>query len=320
MKKFKFFFSFIVLFGGIQAQTPVEKMGQLQVINTQLSDQNGKPVVLGGVSFGWSNWHGRFYTEDAVKWLKKDWNVNVVRAAMGVEPEDGFLKNPGENLKKVEAVIKGAIDAGIYVIIDWHAHDIHTDAAKFFFAHMSKLYGHYPNIIYEIFNEPDKETWPEVKKYAEEVIAVIRQNDPVNIILVGNPEWDQRVDLVQADPIQNQTNIMYTMHFYSGTHRQFLRDRVDAALAAGIPIFISESGVSEASGDGKPDYQEMEIYLEWMKKNKLSWVAWSISDKKEICSMLLPSASSNGNWKTSQLNESGKRIREYLKQFNASIN
>ncbi|WP_379963056.1 cellulase family glycosylhydrolase [Epilithonimonas sp. UC225_85] len=305
---------FIFSFGF--AQSPVKEMGQLQVIGTQLSDQKGMPVRLIGTSFGWNNWHSRFYTKGTVKWLKNDWNVNVVRAALGIDPEGAYLQDPEKNYKNIETVVDAAIKEGIYVIIDWHAHKIHTDEASEFFDKISKKYGKYPNVIYEIFNEPEQQSWGEVKEYAEQMIKTIRKNDPDNLILVGCPEWDQRLDLVQKDPIKNVSNVMYTMHFYAGTHKSELRDRADVAMDAGIPVFISESAGMEASGDGKFDYSEWQKYFDWMEKRKLSWITWSISDKKETCSMLLPTASSTGNWKQSDLNESGIKTREYLKQFN----
>ncbi|WP_419869677.1 cellulase family glycosylhydrolase [Chryseobacterium sp. CT-SW4] len=316
MKISKFIFVFFICWlSAIKAQTAVKDMGNLQVAGTQLSDQKGRPVRLVGTSFGWSNWHSRFYTAGAVQWLKKDWNVNVVRAAMGVEPAGAYLEEPQHNLKSIETVVDAAIKEGIYVIIDWHSHNIRTQEAKDFFDKISRKYGKSPNVIYEIFNEPEKQSWEEVKKYAEEIIRVIRKNDPDNIILVGNPEWDQRIDLVQKNPIKGFKNIMYTMHFYAATHKSELRERVDAALQAGIPVFISESAGMEATGDGKIDDEEWFRYFEWMNKRKLSWITWSVSDKKETCSMLLKTASSDGNWKTSDLNESGIKTREYLRQF-----
>ncbi|MCQ4035122.1 cellulase family glycosylhydrolase [Kaistella montana] len=306
---------FITIFTLGIAKNPVQEIGNLQVIGTQLSDQHGKAVRLIGTSFGWSNFHPRFYNAKAVKWLKKDWNVNVVRASMGIEPENAYLQNPNTNKKLIEKVIDGAIKEGIYVIIDWHAHVIHTKEAKDFFAEMAIKYGKHPNIIYEIYNEPVKDSWEQVKSYSEEIIAEIRKNDDDNLILVGCPEWDQRIDWVQQNPIKNAKNIMYTVHFYAGTHGQWLRDRTDAALKAGIPVFISESAGMEASGDGKIDDAEWQRYIDWMNEKKLSWITWSISDKKESCSMLLPSAESTGNWKISDLNESGIKTRDYLRKY-----
>lgn len=307
--------SFVLLFSLTASAQPVKSIGQLQVTGTQLSDAKGAPVALNGMSMGWSCFHPRFYTYETVKWLKDDWNVNVVRAAIGVEPEDGYLKNPEGNTKRAETVVDAAIKEGIYVIIDWHSHNIHTNEAKTFFDRVSNKYGKYPNVIYEIFNEPMHQSWSDLKKYSQEIIATIRKNDPDNIILVGNPEWDQRIDMVQNDPLQGVSNIMYTVHFYAGTHKQWLRDRTDEAIKKGIPVFISESAGMDASGDGKIDYAEWQKYYEWIVKNKLSWISWSVSDKEESCSVLLTTASSKGNWKLSNLRESGIKSREYLKQF-----
>ncbi|MGN6420197.1 MAG: cellulase family glycosylhydrolase [Pseudobacter sp.] len=315
IRKYCLAFFLVLMFLNSYAQ-PVKLGGRLQVIGTQLSDAQGKPFVLNGMSFGWSCFHPRFYTKEAVKWLKEDWKVNVVRAAMGVEHPDGYLKNPEGNIKRVETVVDAAIREGLYVIIDWHSHNIFTKEAIAFFDRMSRKYARYPNVIYEIFNEPMHQPWAELKDYSMQLISTIRKNDPDNIILVGNPEWDQRIDLVQQDPLQGVSNIMYTVHFYAGTHKQWLRDRTDAAIKSGIPVFISESAGMEASGDGKIDYTEWNRYMEWLVKNKLSWISWSVSDKEEACSVLLPGASSTGNWKLSELRESGIKTREYLRQFN----
>ena len=295
----------------------VKKHGRLSVQGTQLVDQNNSPVVLRGLSFGWHSLWPRFYNEKAVSWLKKDFNCNVVRAAMGVELGDlCYINNPQFSKEKVEAVVKGAIKSDIYVIIDWHSHNVNLKEASEFFAEMSKKYARYPNIIYEVFNEPDHETWWEVKNYAEEIIKIIRENDPNNIILVGCPHWDQDINLPAEDPIQGYNNIMYTMHFYAATHGKELRDRTDKAIQSGLPVFISESAGMEASGDGPLDLKAWQDYMDWMDARKLSWITWSVSDKDETCSILKKSANSEGKWKDEDLKESGLKVREYLRKYN----
>ncbi|KOP36416.1 glycosyl hydrolase family 5 [Flavobacterium sp. WLB] len=295
----------------------VKKHGQLSLQGTQLVDKNNEPIVLRGLSFGWHSMWPRFYNEKAVSWLKKDFNCNVVRAAMGIELGDySYTNDPQFSKEKIEAVINGAIKSDIYVIIDWHSHNVNLKQAKAFFAEMSQKYSKYPNIIYEIFNEPDYETWWEVKTYAEEVISVIRENDPNNIILVGSPHWDQDVDLPAEDPILGYNNIMYTMHFYAATHGKELRDRTDQALKRGIPIFISESAGMEASGDGPLNLRAWQEYIDWMESKKLSWITWSVSDKDETCSILQKTAKSDGKWKDEDLKESGIKVREFLRKYN----
>jgi endoglucanase len=316
--KTKFFtFIFLLIFCFSNAQF-VKNHGQLSVSGTQLVDKNNNPIVLRGMSFGWHSMCARFYNEKAVAWLKKDFNCNVVRAAMGIElGQMSYMKEPQFSKEKIEAVIKGAIKSDIYVIIDWHSHNVNLKEAKEFFAEMSKKYAKYPNVIYEIFNEPDHETWPEIKAYAEEVIKVIRENDPNNIILIGSPHWDQDVNLPAADPIKGYSNLMYTMHFYAATHGKELRDKTDEAIKSGLPIFISESAGMEATGDGPLNYQAWQEYIDWMEERKLSWITWSISDKDETCSILKKSARSEGKWKKEDLKESGIKVREYLRRYNS---
>lgn len=296
--------------------TPVAQNGNLQVKGTQLTNQNGKAVVLRGVSFGWHCFHPRFYNSQAVNWLSQDWKVSVVRAAMGVGPDNSYLQNSTFAKQCVDNIVTGAIKNGIYVIIDFHSHKKYTTEAKAFFTEMATKYKDVPNVIYEIWNEPDYITWNEVKEYSEELITTIRNIDKDNIILVGSPHWNQDVDSVAVNPILGQKNIMYTMHFYAGTHKKELRDKTDAAIAKGIPIFISECAGMDATGDGELDIKEWNIYLNWMEKLKLSWVVWSLSDKNETCSMLTPEANAEGSWNSTNIKPWGELCKESIKTFN----
>lgn len=308
-----FFFAFVI----VNAQ-PVKDHGQLHVDGVQLKDEHDNDVILQGMSFGWHCFHPGFYNAGAVEWLHKDWDCSVVRAAMGVEPKGGYIDKPGWSKEKVKAVVDAAIKEGIYVIIDFHSHNIRLDEAIQFFTEMAAIYGRYPNVIYEIFNEPDQETWDEVKTYSKKVMSAIRKIDPDNVILVGSPHWDQDINIVADEPLIDFSDIMYTVHFYAGTHKQELRDKCNYALNKGIPIFISESAGMEASGDGPVNYEEWNKWIDWAEKNKISWVTWSVSDKDETCSVLLPSADSSGNWKTKDLKESGIKTRELIRKYNSN--
>jgi endoglucanase len=310
LSTFSIFIFFIVI-----AQ-PVKENGQLKVSGINLVNEKGQAVALRGMSFGWHNWWPRFYNAGTVSWLKKDWGCNVVRAAMGVEPDKGYIKEPVWSKGKVKVVADAAIKEGIYVIIDWHSHNIRLEEAKKFFTEMAIEYGKYPNIIYEIFNEPERQSWSDVKTYSIELIKTIRAIDPDNIILVGTPHWDQDVHLAADDPIKGYNNLMYTLHFYSATHKQQLRERGDYALQKGLPLFISESAGMEATGDGPLNEPEWNEWISWAEKNKISWVTWSVSDKDETCSVLLPSAASDGNWQQKDLKQSGIKARELIRRYN----
>ncbi len=301
---------------GARADTPVKKWGQLQVEGAQLRDRHGQPVVLRGASLGWHNLWPRFYNRGAVKTLKNDWHATVVRAAMGLELEDNYLENPRFALKCIETVINAAIKEGVYVIVDWHSHHLRTDEAIGFFDYISKKYGKYPNVIYELYNEPIEDSWVSLKEYAVKVMDVIRRNDPDNIVLMGCPHWDQDIHLVAEDPIRGYGNLMYTVHFYAATHGDYLRQRMADAVRQGIPVFVSESGATEASGDGKIDPESEQKWIDLMEELKVSWVCWSISDKNESCSMLLPRAKSEGPWPDDVIKEYGKLTKSLLTRYN----
>jgi endoglucanase len=294
----------------------VAQYGQLKVMGSQIQDAEGQPVILRGQGFGWDNWWPQYYNADVVNWLADDWCVDMVRPAMGIEPDGAYLENPETSKARIKAVVEAAVAKGLYVIIDWHSHNRFEPEAIAFFTEMAQTYGQHPNVIYEVYNEPESDTWPDVKAYAEAVGAAIRQHDPDNLIIVGSPEWDQRIDLVAEDPITSLGNVVYAVHFYAATHGSWLRDRTADAIAAGIPVIVSESSGSEASGMGPNDYDEWQAWFDFMNENSISWINYSVSDKSgETISVLEPGAPATAAWDASQLTETGEYIREVFRSY-----
>jgi len=314
-KNLAFLISFLLLHTGILYAQPVKQYGQLKVTGTQLTSYNNKPVTLRGMSLGWHNWWPRFYAAETVNWLATDWKCSVARAAIGIEPNNGYLQKPELAKEKIQAAVDQAIKDGIYVIIDWHSHNIKLQEAKNFFTEMAMLYGRHPNVIYEIFNEPEHQSWEEVKAYSDTLISAIRKIDPDNIILIGTPHWDQDIHLAADDPLQGFTNIMYTVHFYAAAHKQQLRNRCTYALKKGLPLFISECAGMEATGNGPVNEKEWDNWISFAEEKSLSWVIWSVSDKNETCSVLKPTAL-NAKWKLEDLTPWGIKSRELLKKYN----
>lgn len=298
-------------------ETPVERHGQLSVRGNQIVDKSGQPVVLRGMSLFWSQWQGQYYNEPAVRWLRDDWNVNVVRAAMGVH-SGGYLTNPKAEQAKVEAVIDAAIKNGIYVIVDWHAHDPAPKEAADFFERIARKYGDKANLIYETYNEPlPKHGWKEVlKPYHQTVIGRIRKFDPDNLVVAGTRSWSQDVDEAAADPLPF-TNVAYVLHFYAGTHKQDLRDKAQKALDLGAALFVTEWGTTDANGNGNVDMEETRRWWDFMEQRKISYLNWSIADKDESSAALLPGAAANGGWADSMISPSGKFVRQQIRTMNA---
>lgn len=303
---------------GCSGKKQVEKTGKqlprLSVVGTQLMNEEGDTVVLHGVSYGWHQFWPRFYNASSAQYLIEDWGAQVLRAAMGVDLDSAcYVYKPEFGVECVTKVVDAAIENGAYVIIDWHSHHLRLEEAKEFFARMATRYKGVPNVIYELYNEPVEDSWPDLKNYFIELIKTIRGIEPHAVILLGCPHWDQDIHLAADDPVVGYNNIMYTLHFYANTHGQWLRDRADYALSKSLPIFVSECAGMEASGDGPLSPQEWQNWVDWMQKNSISWVAWSVSDKNETCSMLLPSASSEGDWKEEDVKEWGRMVRDGLK-------
>lgn len=290
----------------------VPQVQRLSVKGTALVNEAGDTVSLRGASFGWHNLWPRFYTAEVVETLADEWGADVVRAACGVGYMRGWETNPELGTKCVTTVVDAAIREGIYAIIDWHAHIPNTESAKVFFTQMAERYKGCPNVIYEIFNEPDDETWEQVKEHCLPIIKIIRDIDPAALILVGSPHWDQDVHVAAEDPILGYDNLMYTLHFYAGTHKQYLRDRADYALSLGLPLFVSECASMNADGNGPLDEESWREWTDWMRSRNISYVMWSIGDKDESCSMLYPTASVEGSWTDDDLKPWGQLVKKEL--------
>lgn len=297
---------------------PVTRHGLLHVKGNKIVGADEKPVSLAGVSFGWSQWEARpYYNAEVVNWLKQDWKANIVRAALGIKPE-GYLGHPETEKKRVMKVVDAAIAADVYVLIDWHDHEAnqHTDLAVAFFQEMARKYGTHPHVMYEIFNEPITGlTWAkDVKPYAEKVIAAIRAIDTDNLIIVGTPNWSQDVDIAAEDPIHDN-NIAYSLHFYAGTHKQKLRDKAVNAMNRGLPLFVTEWGTCDASGQGGFDPASTAEWMDFMRTWELSHCNWGIYTKRETASILVPRASKHGGWNESDLTESGRLARQWVREW-----
>ncbi|MCR5549136.1 MAG: glycoside hydrolase family 5 protein [Bacteroidales bacterium] len=296
----------------------------LHVEGTTLLDSKGQPVVMRGISIGWHNLWPRFYNSEAVVNLHDGWGCKLFRAAIGADDlgemlngtnhHPGYISDPQGALEKLFAVVDGAIASGSYVIVDWHSHVLHLAEATEFFTAVANRYKGVPNVIYELFNEPVGDSWEDLKAYAESLIATITSIDTSHpLILMGCPRWDQAIELPAADPITTYDNVMYTMHFYAGTHKQWLRDATDAAMAAGLPVFISECAAMTASGDGPLDMESWKEWSDWAAARGLNIVLWSFSDKDESYSMLKPEASSEGPWPEEVIKPWGFIARDFVK-------
>ncbi|MCQ2611747.1 MAG: glycoside hydrolase family 5 protein [Treponema sp.] len=306
-------------------KTVVERYGRLQVNGTDLCNSQGQPVQIRGMSSHGLQWYGKFANENVIRTLRDDWNCQLWRAAMYLT-NGGYVSNPSLKQKVIDS-IEACINLGMYVIVDWHVLPdkdplLYEKYAHEFFTEIASTYGKYPNIIYEICNEPngDEVTWKDnIKPYAERIIETIRKYDRDNVILVGTPSWSGNLTPAAEDPIIRQNNIMYVVHFYagskSGSNGKACRKMISDAMAKGLPVFISEWGVTLDSGDGGVFEKSSLEWIQFAKENNLSWANWSVNNKGEDSGVLAYNADrdATGQWKEKDLSKAGKFMRGVLR-------
>jgi len=332
----------------VEAAVKPSTGGALKVLEKDgvmtLCDASGNPIQLRGMSTHGLQWFPEIINQNAFAALANDWSCNVIRLAMYVG-EDGYATNPSVKDKVIEG-IDLAIANDMYVIVDWHVHqpgdpnaEIYSGAMAFF-EEISSLYPNHPNIIYELANEPnsgepgvtnDAAGWQAVKSYAEPIIEMLRNNGNENLIIVGSPNWSQRPDLAADDPI-NDDNVIYSVHFYTGTHeasedsldRNNVMSNARYALENGVAVFASEWGTSEATGHNGPYLDEADVWLSFLNENNISWCNWSLTNKNETSGAFTPfelgkteatnlDPGSDQVWDMEELSVSGEYVRARIK-------
>ena len=185
---------------------------------------------------------------------------------------------------------------------------------------MAKTYKDDPHVIYEICNEPNGGTsWSMIKKYALEVIPVIRKYAPNAIVIVGTPTWSQDVDIAANDPITEYDNVMYALHFYASTHTDSLRNKCKTAVKKGLPIFVTEYGICEASGNGAINEKQANLWIEMLDGYGISHVMWNLANKNESSSMIAAGNPKVNGFTEKDLSASGKWFVNMLQKAGVGI-
>ena len=301
--------------------------GSLQVAGSSLLDSAGNAVQLRGISTHGMAWFPQYVNQQCFKSLRDTFNINTIRLAMYTAEYGGYCSGGDQQQLKalVDTGVQAATNLNMYVIIDWHIladsnPQQNKEAAKAFFSEVSRKYAGYGNVLYEICNEPNGGTsWQDIKSYANEVIPAIRANAPDSIIIVGTPNWSQFVDQAAADPIRDQKNIMYTLHYYAATHKEDLRAKAEVAIKSGLPIFVTEFGICDASGSGGIDYDQAQKWFDFLNQNKISFVAWNLSNKGETSAILSSSCSKTADFTDADLSTSGKWLKSAYNAMSKAV-
>ena len=302
--------------------------GKLAVEDGKLVDSEGHEVLLMGVSTHGINWYPDFASADTIKSLRDSWGINVIRLAMYTSDYNGYCVGGEANQEKLKEVIDEAVEAAtdndMYVIIDWHTlndgnpNEYKSEAIQFF-GELVRKYEANENVIYEICNEPNGDTtWRDIRKYANEVIPVIRSVDKDALILVGTPDWSSDLVSVLKNPLEFE-NIMYTYHFYAGSHGNSQRNALRDALDKGLPVFISEYGLVNADGDGEVDMDEAEAWFDLIRKEYgVSSCMWNLSNKDEGSAMINADCDKLSDFTEEDLSKSAIMLIDEISQLKHS--
>lgn len=305
--------------------TPFGLHGKLHVEGTQLMNEHNAPCQLKGISTHNISLYPEYINEACITELTDKFGMSMFRVAMYSALADdvyGYADGDDAHRAELEDMMVMAAEVcaklGIYMIVDWHIlldydPNTHTDKAIQFFKNVCPKLKAYDNIIYEICNEPNMDTtWAQITNYANQVIPVVRENDPDKVIIVGTPVWSQRVDEAAKAPLA-YPNLVYTLHFYADTHKDELRQLMVDAIKDGLPVFVSEFGICDASGNGPINDEETNKWMDLMNEYKISYALWNLSNKAETSAILAPTCTVNCGFSDDDFSECGKRVAGYMK-------
>jgi endoglucanase len=308
---------------GGPGRTPVEINGQLRVCGTKLCNQYGKPIQLRGMSTHGLQWYSQCLNNASLDALAQDWNADIIRISMYIQ-EGGYETNPRRFTDLVHSMIEQATARGMYALVDWHQlspgdPNYNLARAKTFFTEVAQRHRDKTNIIYEVANEPNGVNWTRIKSYHEQIVPVIRAQDPDSVVLLGTRAWSSlgvsdgasETEIVN-NPV-NASNVMYTFHFYAASHGTEYLNTLSRA-ADRLPMFVTEFGTQTASGDGGNNFGRSQQYIDLMASKKISWTNWNYSDDMRSGAVFTRGTCPNGPYAgTSRLKPAGAWIRDRMR-------
>ena len=318
-----------------QAASPVEKWGNLYVCDkTQWVDgaqrnvkkicgNGGAVVTLRGPSLFWSVWGGEeAFKRAVVSSIKNDWQADVIRVPIAVdnygEKPSGALDYSNESTRTLNGqftravnMVNWAQEQGLYVIIDFHSHrmtnqnnrneasnrDLRKLAGDFFYQ-LAKRFPNSPNLIYETWNEPCKNSggpcdygWSYIKDYHNHAIGSIQAGirdggggTRKPLVIAGTPDWSSRLNVLlnsngtkNTNAMLGYSNALYAFHFYAASHSDSYKGQVNNAFKAGIPIFVSEYGCTTADGQSGFDATKCNDWQGFLNQFNIGHARWAVT-------------------------------------------
>lgn len=278
-----------------------KQLSKISVDGNRFVNESGETVVFRGVatsdpaSLVERGLWGREYFEEIASW-----NANVVRIC--VHPADWREQGQEGYLALLDEAVQWAAELELYVIIDWHSignplTDIyHRDSyitnrgetMRFWYTIVQRYRDNNAVACYELWNEPTNRggrmgrmPWADYKAYMEEIIYMIRQNDPTAIPLVAGFNWGYDLTSVRNDPIDFE-GVGYVAHPYPQKRDKPWEGQWQADwgyVAEKYPMVCTEFGFMSADGPGAHvpvigDEEYGEALIAFFEERGISWTAW----------------------------------------------
>ncbi len=249
---------------------------KFHVEGNRIVDENGNDAVLRGltpvdpVTLNTETEAGssRFLLwDEEIFSTMSAWGADIVRLPIG--PYNWRNKGEDKVFEVIDQAIEWASNYELYVYIDFHGigfppteeyqgRQWSQTSREEVLGFWDRTSQHYKDneivAFYELFNEPTfsgswpptseslADDWPDWKEFVEQVVDVIRINDPDSVIMVGGLVWAHDISFAREDPI-DRDNIIYATHPYPGTMWYPISwEEAFGETASEYPVFVTEFG------------------------------------------------------------------------------
>ena len=215
--------------------------------------------------------------------------ANVIRVA--VHPER-WVKDSAYSARYLEPIIAWAQELDLYVIIDWHyignvatgagsqmpkiSHHA-LDLTLEFWKQTANRFKDVPNVLFEIFNEPESISAQLWRSSAQKIVDTIRASGAKQIIVVGGIDFGKDLSWVLAGALEDD-NLVYASHIYP-EHKRDQWPIWFGKVSQRYPVLITEWGFMQS--DERASNRHLvgnthtyaEPLLAYLEERGIGWVA-----------------------------------------------
>lgn len=244
--------------------------------------------------------YGNLHTLEALSSLR-DLGVNLIRITVYIEnytflhsdgqQAKGYIAAPTETKAEIEKIVNYCEQLGLYVLLDWHVYSwgagsgtgiFHEEEATEFFTYFCTLYKDKPFVMYEIANEPHHQTINEYVPFVTAMHTLIHSIVENPIIVTGTCK-DNTTDLWSAFKSNGLDDIFISSHAYGNSINV---DKYKAMWDVNMPIFNTEWGNAQASGDGNREDERTIALIKYYHEQKIPHSVWKLTDQAMTCAVL----------------------------------